>query len=81
MLVIIKIYNCIHIIHIIFYYILLKCCKEKEPKDEQLCIAVHTINNNIHDANPLDNLSTKAQLGWHWGLIWDFKNKTGDPIN
>ena len=29
------------------------CCEEKEPKDEQLCITVHTIN-NICDADPLD---------------------------
>ena len=42
-------------------YILPKCCKEKEPKDEQLCIAVHTINNNIHNADSLDKSSNKAQ--------------------
>ena len=35
----------------ISYYIPPKSCEEKEPKDEQLCIAVHTIN-NICDANP-----------------------------
>ena len=34
-------------------------CEKKEPKDEQLCIAVHTIN-NICDANSLDNSSIKA---------------------
>ena len=33
--------------------------KTREPKDEQLCIAVHTIN-NMQDANPLDNSSNKA---------------------
>ena len=33
------------------------CYKEKEPKDKQLCIAVHTINNITHEANPLDNLN------------------------
>ena len=46
MLVSIKICNCnhSHISHIISYYILPKCYKEKEPKDKQLCIAVHTIN-------------------------------------
>ena len=59
MLVSIKIYNCNLISHIIFYYIPPKSCKEKEAKDEQLCITVHTIN-NICDANPLDNLSIKA---------------------
>ena len=35
------------------------CCEEKEPKDEQLCITVHEIINNICDANPLDNSSIK----------------------
>ena len=40
-------------------YILPKCCEEKEPEDEQLCITVYTIN-NVHYANPLDNLSIKA---------------------
>ena len=42
-----------------------KCCKEKEPEDEQLCNTVHIINNNICDANPLDNSSNKAQLSKH----------------
>ena len=37
--------------------------KTGEPKDEQLCIAVHTIN--IHDANPLDNSCIKAHLRQH----------------
>ena len=58
MLVSIKICNCNHISHVSSYYILPMCCKEKEPKDEQLCITVHTIN-NIHDADPLDNSSNK----------------------
>ena len=39
--------------------------KTSEPKDDQWCIAVHTINNNIHDANPLDNSSSKPQIKWH----------------
>ena len=65
MLVIIKSYNCTYTSHI-FSYILPKCCKEKEPKDEQLCITVHTINNNnIHDVNSLDSSSNKAQLKHH----------------
>ena len=51
---IIKICNCTYTSHIVSY-VLPKCCEEKEPKDEQLCIVVHTINNNICDANPLDN--------------------------
>ena len=66
MLVIIKICNCTHTSHIISHYILPKSCKEKEPKDEQLCITVHIINNNICDADPLDNLSyNEAQLNEH----------------
>ena len=32
--------------------------KTREPKDEQLCIAVHTIN-DICDADPLDNSCTE----------------------
>ena len=42
--------------------ILPKSCEEKEPEDEQLCIAVHTINDNICDANALDNPRDKTQL-------------------
>ena len=34
----------------------------REPKDEQLCIAVHLINNNIRDVDPLDNSSNTAQI-------------------
>ena len=62
MLVIIKIYSCIHNSHVISSHILPKNCKEKEPEHEQLCITVHTIKNNICDANSLDNLSNKVQL-------------------
>ena len=61
----IKSCNCNHINHVISYYILPKCCKEKEPKDEQLCIAVHTINTNMHNADPLNNSSIKAKLRQH----------------
>ena len=63
MLVLIKSYNCTYTSHVISYILL--CCKEKEPKDEQLCIAVHTIYNNIHDANPLDKPGNQAQLKQH----------------
>ena len=42
---------------------LLKFCLSvamtREPEDEQLCIAVHTIN-NIRSGDPLDNSSNKA---------------------
>ena len=57
MLVSIK--SCNYIIHIISYYLLPKCCEEKEPEDDKLCITVHTVN-NICDADPLDNSSNKA---------------------
>ena len=53
MLVSIKSCDCNHISHIISYYIPPKSYKERELKDEQLCIAVHTINNNICDAKPI----------------------------
>ena len=61
---IIKICNCTYTSHIVSY-IPFKCCKEKEPEDEQLCITVHTINNNIHDADPLDTSSNIAQSSKH----------------
>ena len=54
MLVPIKICNCTHISHIISFIYCLRVAKSREPKDEQLCIAVHTIN-NTRDADPLDN--------------------------
>ena len=66
MLVIMKIYNCVYISDIVSSPILPKYCEEKEPKDEQLCIPVHTINNSICDADPLDKSSNKAQLNQHW---------------
>ena len=59
---IVKICNCTHISHVISCYIPPKCCEEKESKVEQLCIAVHAINNDIRGADPLDNLSNKSQL-------------------
>ena len=78
----IKNYNCHYKSHI-KSYILPKCCKEKEPKHEQLCIAVHTITNHICDASSLDNSSNKAcKLGTalhNMGVVWDLKNKTGNP--
>ena len=43
----------------------LSVAKTREPEDEQLCITVHPINNNICDADPLDNSSSKAQIKWH----------------
>ena len=64
MLVLIKSYNYTYTSHIVSY-IPPKCCKEKEPKDKQLCITVHTINNNICDSEPLAKSSNKAQLMVH----------------
>ena len=40
--------------HIISLTFCLSVAKTSESKDEQPCIAVHTVNNNIHDADPLD---------------------------
>ena len=60
MLKIIKNCNCTFTSHVVSY-ILPKCCKEKEPEDEHLCITVHTINNNIHDAEPLE---TSSNIAW-----------------
>ena len=37
----------------------LSVAKTREPEDEQLCIAVHTIN-KIHDTDCLDNSGIKA---------------------
>ena len=65
MLISMKSCNCNHNSHIISCYIPPKCCKEKEPKEKELCIAVHTINNNICDTNPVDNLSIKGYLRQH----------------
>ena len=59
MLVSIKNCYCDHTSHIISFHIPPKCCEEKEPEEEQLCIAVHTINNK-HDADPLDISRNKA---------------------
>ena len=62
---IIKNCNSTYTSHIVSY-ILPKCCKEKEPKDKQLGITVHIINNNIHDDNPLDNSSNIAKSSKHY---------------
>ena len=52
-----------HIISLLFH---LSVAKTREPEDEQLCIAVHTMNNNnICDTDPLDNSSSKVQIKWH----------------
>ena len=37
-----------------FLYNSTSVAKTREPKDEQLCTTVHTIQ-NIHDTDPLDN--------------------------
>ena len=49
-----KVYNCIYY-SCYLSYIPPKCVKTRAPKDEQLCITVHQINNHIYDINPLDN--------------------------
>ena len=60
----IRICNCTHISHVIFFIYCLSVAKTREPKDEQLCITVQTIN-NICDADLLDNSSNKAQESKH----------------
>ena len=64
MLVIIRSYNFTYTSHVISH-IPPKHCKEKETKDKQLCIAVHTIHNNIHDIDPLDKSRNKAHPKQH----------------
>ena len=59
MLVWLMSYNCNNISHVTSLNIPPKCCEEKEPKDKQLCIMVHLID-NICDTDPLDGLSNKA---------------------
>ena len=51
MTVLIKICNCTYISHIISFKSHVRVAKTREPKDKQLCIAVHTII-NICDADP-----------------------------
>ena len=65
MLVLIKSYNCTYTSHIISLIFCLSVAKTREPKDEQLCITVHALDNNICDADPLDNSSRKAQIKLH----------------
>ena len=65
MLVSIKSYNCTYASHILSLVFCLRFAKTREPKDEQLCIAVHRIINSICDTKPLDNLGNKAQIKWH----------------
>ena len=48
----------VNVIILVILSLIIYClgvAKKREPKDEQLCIAVHTINNNIHDTDCLDN--------------------------
>ena len=65
MLVLKKRYNCTYTSHVLSSVLHLSVVKIREPEDEELCIAVHNINNNIHDANPQDNSSSKAQIKQH----------------
>ena len=60
-----KSYNCICTSHVLYPVFCLSVVKTIEPKDEQLCIVVCTINNNICDTDPLDNSSSKAHIKWH----------------
>ena len=64
MLVSIKSYICTYASHVLSLVFCLSVVKTREPEDEQLCITVHRKINSICDANPLDNLSNKAQIKW-----------------
>ena len=46
-------------------YIPPKCAKTREPEDEHCVFAVHPINNNICDTDPLYNSSNIAQINQH----------------
>ena len=59
MSVLIKICNCTHISHVVSFKSHLSVVKTREPEDEQLCIAVHTVN-ILCDADPQDNSTNKA---------------------
>ena len=61
---IIKNYICNYNSHILSY-IPPKCCEEKEPKVEQLCIAVHTITKYTCDANQLDKSGNIVKSSEH----------------
>ena len=55
--------------------------KTREPKDEQLCITVHIIQ-NIHDTDPLDKIIKHKKQALPYitsGLILDLKDRGGDP--
>ena len=54
MLAIIKICNCTHISHIFSCYILPKCCKVKEPEDNQ------------HHAPPAQQRQQIVHLNWSY---------------
>ena len=64
MLVLIKSYNYTYASHVLSPIFYLSVAKTRGPEEEQLCIAVHTINNICH-GDPLDNSSSKAQTKWH----------------
>ena len=55
----IKNYKYTYISHVISFKFCLSVVKSREPKDNQLCISLHTIN-NICDADPLDNSGNKS---------------------
>ena len=57
-------------------YILPKCVKTREPKDEH-CVSWCTYKSYyIHDPIPLENPKNHTALPYiTWGLVWDLKNK------
>ena len=59
-----------------FSYILPKCVKTREPKDEHCVLQCTYTKDNICDPIPLDNPKNHTALPYiTWGLIWDLKNK------
>ena len=63
------------------YYILPKCAKTMEPKDEH-CVSWCTYtSDNISDPIPLDKLKNCTALPYiTWGLTWDSKNKRKESL-
>ena len=58
------------------YYILPKCTKTRESKDEHCVLQCTYIRDNICDPIPLDKLKNHTALPYiTWGLVQDLKNK------
>ena len=61
-------------------YILPKCAKTREPKDEHCVLWCIHKSYYIHDPIPLDNPKNHTALSYiTWGLIWDLTIKKEIP--